>query len=804
MIKNHFKIAWRNLRKHKFHTMLNVVGLACGLSFTLIIGAYIWQESTYNGQLNNLDHQLIIQSEWKSPEMGLPITTLAPLPRALKEEYPDLVRNYYRFDGLTCILSHGDKVYSEETALGDSTFLSMYGMPFLYGDAATALKEPSSVVITDEIAIKYFGRIDVLGEQIDIKNFAGEKRPFTITAVMDRTTSNSVVHLNESLNNKIFLSTGASDFFGRDLSRWDNPFIIGFIELQPGITKEMLAKPLQDLLHKHADESIASNLTPTLHPLSAFHLEKDNGLLSRMLWTLGLTAGFILFMAIINFVNISVQGATSRLKEIGVRKVMGSSRQQLGLQFIGESILMVIMAFAIALLLYPLISPLFTAILGKNLPKIDHFPLSVWMYTSMACLLIGAMAGLYPAIRLSGLKTVHSVKGKISPNWGNASFLKSLIGFQFVIALGVFMASGIISRQVSLFFGNKLGYDKESLVTLKVPRDWSEAGLSHMKAIQQTLMNLPHIEQISLSYDVPGGQGLMSSGTLKMAKETGEHTTGVSGQYIRSDMQFAETYKIPLLAGKFLDDNIDPQLAKIVINEHASKLLGFDSPDATLNQRVYLKPNDLPATIIGVTKDFYATSMRDPLGPIVWTNIKADNIFRFFTVRLKSGNLATHLASLESEWRGLLPDAPFEYKFMDENIDRLYRTEMQLKNATYAATALAVVIVLLGIVGLVSLDVQKRKKEIGIRKVLGANVFSVITLFIKELSLTFTIAISIACPLVYLFMDKWLNNYHMRIGLGPTYFILPILLLASMAALFIGLQTWRIAKANPVESLRDE
>ncbi len=784
--------------------MLNVVGLACGLGFTLIIGAYIWQESTYNDQLKDLEHQYIIQSEWKSSEMGLPITTLAPLPKALKDEYPDLVRNYYRFDGLTCILSHGDKIYSEETALGDSTLLAMYDMPLLYGDARTALKEPFSAVITDEIAMKYFGKVDVLGEQIDIKNFAGEKRPFTIMAIMDRTTSNSVIHLNESLNNKLFLSTGAADFFGRDLGRWDNPFIIGFVQLQPGITREMLTKPLQDLLNKHADERIAEGLTPILYPLNNFHVEKDNGLISGMLWTLGLAASFILFMAIINFVNISVQGATSRLKEIGVRKVMGSSRNQLGLQFMGESILMVAMAFAVALLLYPLISPLFTAILGKELPKISTFPLSVWMCMGVSCLLIGILAGLYPAIRLSGLKTVYSVKGKIAPNWGNTSFLKSLVGFQFMIALGIFMASGIISRQVSLFFGNNLGYDKESLITVKVPRDWSETGLSRMKAVQQSLMGLPQIEQVSLSYDVPGGQGLMSSGTLQMAKETGEHSAGVSGQYIRSDLQFIETYKIPLLAGKFLDDNIDPELAKVVINEQASKLLGFNDPSAALNQRVYLKPNDFPATIVGVTKDFYAMSMHDPLSPVIWTNVKADNLFRFFTIRLQSGNLAQHLAGIAHEWKKLLPEAPFEYKFVDENINRLYRTEMQLKNATYAATALALVIVLLGIVGLVSLDVQKRKKEIGIRKVLGANVGGIIALFIKGLSLTFMAAVFIACPLAYLLMDKWLDNYHMRIELQPMYFIIPILLLAAIASLFVGLQTWRVARSNPVESLRDE
>ncbi|QNL50980.1 ABC transporter permease [Olivibacter sp. SDN3] len=804
MLKNYFKIAWRNLLKYKFHTFINVLGLACGISFALAIGAYIWQESTFDRKLKNLSNQYVLQSDWKSPEMGMPITTIGALPKALKEEYPDLVRNYYRFDGITCILSHGDQIFSEGAALGDSTLLSMYNLPLLSGNAGTALKDPFSVVITDDIALKYFGTTDVLGQQLDIKNFNGEKHPFTVTAVLDKMPANSVANLNEALNHKIFLSAEAVDFFSRDLDNWQNAFIVGYLELQPDITAAMLTQPIVDLLKKHTDETIVSNLTPILSPLANYHLKKDNGLIEKMLYTLGLIASFILFMAIINFVNMSINSSTSRLKEIGVRKVMGSSRKQLSIQFLGESILMVCFAFFIALFLYPFLSPIFSNVLGQELPKIYAFPSSVWLCLALACLLIGLLSGLYPALRLSGLQTISSVKGKIPHNLGNATFLRSLVGFQFVIALGVFMAAGIISQQVSLFFSNNLGYDKESLITVKVPRDWSEAGLSHMKSIQQSLNNLPQIENSSLSYDVPGGQGLMSSGVQNIAKQTGIGVQEISTQYIRADTVFATTYKIPMLAGKFLDEQINPDLAKIVINESASKLLGFQNPTDALNQRVYLKPSDFPAVIVGVSKDFYASSMRDPLRPVIWTNIKADNIFRFFSIRLSPGNVGQNLTHLENEWKKLLPDAPFEYQFMDDNINNLYTTELQLKNAAYVATILAAVIVFLGIVGLVSLNVQKRKKEIGIRKVLGSSVSGIISLFMKDLLVTFTIAIVIACPLVHLFISRWLQNYSMQVKLNPLFFMLPILLLAFIAVSIVSLQTFKTARSNPVNSLRDE
>ncbi|MFC6103524.1 ABC transporter permease [Olivibacter domesticus] len=804
MLKNYFKIAWRNLQKHKFHTFINVVGLACGLSFALAIGAYIWQESTFDSQLKNVNNQYVLQSEWKSPEMGMPITTLGALPKALKEEYPDLVRNYYRFDGITCVLSYGDQTFNEEAALGDSTLLSMYGLPLLYGNAATALKDPFSLVITNDIALKYFGKTDVLGQQVNVKNFTGETHPFTVTAVLDKLPKNSVTNLNESLNNKVFLSSEAVDFFKRNLDSWQNAFIVGYVELQAGISPEMLKQPMKDLLVKHTDEKVVNNLIPTLNPLSNYHLKKDNGLIEKMLFTLGCIAGFILLMAVVNFINLSINGSTSRLKEIGVRKVMGSSRKQLGFQFIGESVLMVCLAFFIAVLLYPFISPAFSAILGQELPKIYTFSYSIWLYIFLACLAIGLSAGLYPAFRLSALKTINSVKGKIPHNLGNTSFLRSLVGFQFVVALSVIMAAGIISRQVSLFFSNNLGYDKESLITVKVPRDWSETGLSHMKAVQQALKDLPQIENISLSYDTPGGQGQMATGVLNFAQDTGNEQPSVSAQYILADTSFAATYKIPMLAGKFLDDKINQDLAKVVISEKASQLLGFKNPNDALNQQVYLKPNDFPATIVGVTKDFYAASMRDAQTPVIWTNIKADNLFRYFSIRLNAGNLGQHLASIEKEWKKLLPNTPFEYQFMDESIDALYKTELQLKNAAYTATILSSLIVFLGIVGLVSLNVQKRRKEIGVRKVLGSTVNGIISLFMKDLLITFIVAIVIACPLVYLFISKWLQSYSIQITLTPLFFILPILLLASVAAAIIGLQTVKAAKSNPVDSLRDE
>jgi putative ABC transport system permease protein len=478
MLKSYFKLAFRNIIKHRFYTAVNIIGLFAGIVFALLIGVYVWQELQVNKNLRNAKQQYFLQSEWKGQNASIAITTLGPIAKRLKEEYPNLVANYYRWDGITSGVTKGDKSFREGIQLGDSTLLSMYGFELLHGNAATALKEPYAVVITAPTAIKYFGKTDVVGETITIQNFSGGKRDFAVTGVLKMPTENSVINLNDNNNNTIFIPTNTYTYFGRtDMDDWNNAWIPSYIELKPGANLASLDKVINQLVQRNAPDGIKANLKIHAVPLSDYYLYKNNALAKRMLYMLSLVGLFILLMAVVNFINIAIGSSGNRIREIGVRKVMGSMRSHLIMQFLAESLILVLIAATLAVAVYPWAKNLFASMVGKELPSVTAFPLYFIFIPLLLVLLVGVLAGLYPALMLSSLKTVDSLKGKLKTAGEKIWLRKSLVGFQFSIALLVLIAAAIVTQQVNHFFGSSLGYNKEYVVASQLPRDWSAAGI---------------------------------------------------------------------------------------------------------------------------------------------------------------------------------------------------------------------------------------------------------------------------------------------------------------------------------------
>src|SRR5690606_15246837 len=282
MIKNHIKTAWRNIRKRKFHAIINIIGLVSSMAFVLLIDAYVWQTYQVNSGHRHQDRQYLLQREYKKTWISLELTTVGAPPKALREEYPHLVANYYRIDGLTCIISNGTVVHEESVSLGDSTLLDMFGFELYAGNPSTALTAPFSVVLTEPAAMKYFGKKEVLGENLTIRNFAGEKQDFIVTGVLKPTVQNSVMELNAALSSSIFLPMASEQYFGRNVDNWNNLWIAGFIELQENVRPEQLTIPIQDLLKQHADEQVAANLMPQLKPLSSYYLDDNKGAIRQL------------------------------------------------------------------------------------------------------------------------------------------------------------------------------------------------------------------------------------------------------------------------------------------------------------------------------------------------------------------------------------------------------------------------------------------------------------------------------------------------------------------------------------------
>jgi len=801
MIKQYFTIAWRSLAKNKMFSLINIFGLAAGICFTIVIVAYCWLQLSVNRDLKNADHQYIIQSDWKDKNAGFDLATFGPLAMEMRRQYPELVKNYFRFDGVTSNVSKNNTAFRENIQIGDSQMIEMYGFKLLQGNPATAMREPFSAVITEKQAIKYFGRKDVLGESITIESFNGSKKEFRITGVMKTPPPNSVTFLNRDNDNQIFLPENTLSYFGRDLNTWQNQHIVGYLELQPGANAKRVGELMKVTLSSNISPDLASQVRPYLVKLTDYHLGKENASVKKMLYTLAFIALFILGMAIVNFINLSISKASERMREIGVRKVLGSSKAALIAQFLSESVLIVFISTVLSVGLYAFLRPYFNGVLNTELPEVFAYRPVQFFYLFVFALVLGIAAGIYPAFILSSLQSVDSLKGRLGSMQQNVLLRKALIILQFSTAAIVLSSALLISAQVDYFFSKDLGYNKDFIVTAQMPRNWNPEGIRKVEQLRDRFAELPIVQNATVSFEIPDGNISGSSIIYRFGQDSSQ---GIAAQILSVDKHYLDTYKIPLSAGLNIDNKAGSLLNQMVLNESACRALKLD-PQQAAGQRLRLVGwGGFVGEIVGVTKDINFGPLQQKIAPQVYADVKTVNIYRFISIKLKAGNIPDEIQTLQNKWASLLPGTPFEYRFMDEMLAKTYETELQLKKAAYAATVLSIAIVLLGVIGLVAQNVSKRAREIGIRKVLGSSITGIITLFLKEFIVIIIIACLIACPIGYLIMHRWLSDYAYHVAINAVPFSISVGILLIVTIALIALQTFKTAIANPVKSIRTE
>ncbi|GAB3643462.1 ABC transporter permease [Spirosoma arcticum] len=807
MLQNYIKIAWRHLLRRRFYALLNIVGLGVGITFTLLIGAYVWGEFQVNRGLRNAPQQCLVQSRWRVDDMGMPITTLAPIGAALRAQYPTLVANFYRFHGVSATISKGSNHFRESIQIGDSTLLTMYGFDLLHGNPRTALTEPNAIVITADKALKFFGKTDVLNQSLTVETPQSGKQAFLVTGVLKPLPLNSVSNLLPEAN-EVFMALGALPQFGADMKNWQNQYIVNYVELQPGITPNDLEKPLAQLIRTNAPPEIQKNLTAYATPLTNYYRQSNNGLVKKMIVTLSAIALFILLMAVVNFINLSMSQSSSRLREIGVRKALGGFRRQLTVQFLTEALALTAIATVLSILLYVLLRPLFGDVVGKTIPSLTALPGQYSWLILVLISVVGGLAGGYPALHLSAYSSVDSLKGKgmSAPEGrsaGAALFRRGLVTLQFTIAIFVIVGAVLVSRQIAYFFNTDLGFKKETVLTVSsLPRTWTRDGVARMEAARDQFARLPGIRSVSLSFEIPNGN-VGNSGSLY--SEGRDSTQAVSVNIITTDEHYAQTYQIGLQAGRYFHSGQGGyDSTSVVLNEAAINALGYKTPESAVGQTVRFQNVPLTYRIRGVVQNFHIGTMHKAIGPLVIGQVRTVPIYRFFSFRLLPENTKRTIASVEQKWHDLFPDAPFDYAFMDQTLEKLYQTELQLEKAAYVATGLALLIVLLGVVGLVSLSVARRTKEVGIRKVLGASIPNVIALFLQEYVWVLLLANLLAWPLAYWLITNWLADYAYHTTVTWLPFVQVGIGLALLTSLVVSLQVIKAALTNPVKSLRSE
>jgi len=800
MYRSYFKLMMRNMFKQKFHSVITISGLTVGITFAMLIGAFIWGEIQVNTNLKDVGRLYLLETTYKSSDgNNPPFFVPALLGQQSIEQYPGVFEQHYRFRDRGITISKGDKHFRSQSMIGDSTFFEMFGFPILYGDAKVALNKPNSIVITEKIARQYFDKTDVVGEFLTVSTEKSGLEEYVITAVIaDLQKKNSVSDFMNS-DAQVFLPQESRDDFNLGFQDEWNTSIITYIKLTPHASPEEAKTLLNKILQADAPKEVSENKTIELNPLMDYYLVTNHGAVKKLLFSLAVIVLFILLLAVTNFINISIATSFSRLKEVGLRKVVGGVKRQVFVQFLAESLLLAIFSGCLSVLLYEILRGYFGEALGVTLPAVPSMSVSFWILLATGTLLIGVLAGLYPSIYLSGTETIQSLKGKINSVKGTIRFSRGLVAFQFLIAAFIFISSIIISRQISFFMEADLGYDKTFvLIVSSVPRMWNEEGLNKMDAAKSEFLSSPEVKSASLSWGSPNYNFDPYSAKINITGTPLDD--GVLTTITSADEDYAKVYGLDVVDGKFfLDESEAFQSNRLVLNESAQKALSVKVGD-----KVKIQFSGSEFTVVGIVKDFNYESMHEAVKPVAFTHNRDFKAFRYFSFKLTPGNIVQSVEAVEKLWKNIFPNDPFVYSFTDERLAITYQTELQLKKASVIASILILIIVLTGVLGLVSLSVAKRNKEIGIRKVLGASTSNILLLISREYMVLMSLAFVIGIPFSYLFVSQWLDSFAYHINLKWWMFTIPVLILFITTIMMVSLQSVKAAMSDPVKSIKYE
>lgn len=816
MLTHYFKIALRNLGRQKVLSFINIIGLSVGLACFMLFLLYAVNEFGFDRFHKDADNIYRVY-KWtegiEGQETGGHIYTPSPLGAAMKNDLPE-VKEYVRFRegwGANFIKTEG-QVSRMEIFFADPSFFSVFSFPLKYGNSQNALKELQHIVITSSRAKELFGTDNVVGRSLEIKvddSFV----PFLISAVAEDVPANSSMKF-DLLGNFAFMETTSSGI--RGVNNWRRSSYITFVQLNPGSGLPGDRQKLSAFRHKYypdEEEKLKSSgykwkgaelpVRFGLQPLKAGHtdtkivggpVEQVNPKTIRIL--LSIAAG-VLLIACINFTTLAIGRSAGRAKEIGLRKVIGGERKQLVSQFLSESVLLAIVSASIGFLLALFLLPYFNELSGRELRfSFSQYPELIWMIAGLT-LLVGFLAGSYPALILSGFRPVEVLKSKIRVRGSNL-FTRSLVTVQFALSIGLIICTMVILRQTRFMSEKNPGFNKENIVVVDASETKSEVVYPLFK------------QAISSRSDIAG----IASAELGLGEGTGWSRSSFeyNGENKEVYEYFVDDNYIPLMGMQLLAGrNFDPSISSdtmnaVIVNESLVSDFGWTVENAVgqvLKGYFEDSPPEKMPVVIGVVKDFHFRPLKEEVMPQLFHQFESYSPFKFF-VKVKPGNPAPALAAMQSAWSSVVTDLPFKYSFLDENLNNFYKAERKWSSIIGWAGGISVFLACLGIFGLAALAAINRTKEIGVRKVLGASLPSLVHLLSKDFLKLVFIALIIAAPLAWYFMNKWLQDFAYRISIGWWIFIVAGALAMLIAFITIAVQALRAGVANPVKALRSE
>lgn len=811
MLKNYFVVALRNLLKHKFYSFINIFGLTIGITCCLLIVAYVSDELSYDKQHPNVEnmYRLAIDAQLGGAKFNAPQFS-APAAEALVNDFPEVEKSFrFREQGSFLVRYNdpsGIKSFKEDNVIyADSNFFDMFGVEMVQGNPKTALRGRNNVVISEAIALKYFGNENPIDKKLKLDNYLD----VTVTGTYKNMPTN--MHFNFDL----MISMETLEESRRDF--WMGFNFPTYIVLQDGASPEALTAKFPAMIEKYIGPEIekfigvsfsefletGNGLNVALQPVQDIHLHSDlMGELGtnsdiKYIYIFSAIALFILLIACINFMNLSTARSANRAKEVGVRKVMGSLKKQLVYQFIAESTLVSFISFMIAagcawLLLEP-----FSSFAGKELSFSLVENLWIVPFLFVGSLVVGLMAGSYPAFFLSSFQPVAVLKGKLKTGAKSGMFRSILVVFQFFVSIVLIVGTIVVFEQLQFVQNKKIGFDREQIMVLE---DTYVIEREQIQSFKNELLRSPYIESISITGFTPLGGSENNNAYFPGDDPKTEQTTVL--REFNVDFDYLKTFGMELAEGRDFDPKFGTDSSAIIINEATVKHFGWENP---IGQQIGTFGNEAGDTeileVIGVVKDFHSESLRDAIRPAV---IKLGRSRGRVSMRIQAEHTAEILTYAREQWNLFAEGQPFTYDFMDDTFKELYEEETKIGEIFGVFAGLAIFTACLGLFGLASFTSEQRAKEIGVRKVLGASISGVVFLLSKEFGKLVLIAFAISVPVAWYAMDTWLADFAYRTQISFVTFLIAGFSAFAIAWLTMSYQTIKAASVNPVKSLRSE
>lgn len=802
MIRNYLTSTLRYISRNKGFTAINVLGLAIGMMACMLITQFVLHEFSYDNfhvkkdrifrvQLDRYDKGQLA-TQWAAGAMGI-----GP---DLKADFPE-VKEFVRLTGSNALFSYGDVYFKEEGVYyATESFFEVFSIPLLQGIDSLVLRQPFKVVLSKSLAKKYFGAADPIGKTI--KN--NGRTEYEVTGVFEDLPPNTHMKISALFSYSSFESL-VNDPEGMKSWMWDGHFtyvLLGenanYRELEAKLPTYVETKVSEEL--KRFDAGMVFHLQPItdIHLDSHFMNEfKPNGD-RQSVYFLSVVAILILVIAWINYINLSTAKSIERAREVGVRKVMGSFRTQLVQQFLFESLLMNTFAILVAIILVVILTPSFSELTGRDLGYLLFEQNMFWAWTG--ALIIGGalLSGLYPAFVLSGYKPSEVLKGRFKNTGHGVLFRKGMVITQFIASITLIVGTFTVYRQIRFMQDQDLGINLEQTLVLRSPNVVDSTYQQKFQVFKEQIRQYPEVIAVTASSSVPGEQPPWNAGGIRRLSQREDE----SKQYriIMMDHDFVESYGLEVLAGRSFSGEIPNEDQNVLMNESAARRVGFSKIEDALNDQIYFWGDTF--RIVGVLKDYHQESLKKAFEPLIFRYSSAPG--GYYSIRFNTTDIRTSMTRFEEHWKTLFPGNPFISFFLDDRYDQQYRADQQFGKVFGIFSGLAIFIACLGLFGLSSLTILQRTKEIGVRKVLGASVSSILGLVSKDYVILMIFSIAAATPMAWWIMSLWLEDFAYRISLSWWIFALPSMIVVAIALITVSIHTLRAASTSPTKSLRYE